>query len=40
MTHYPVRRHDGVFNVLYCDGHVQAVRQADLLTPLFYAEGP
>jgi prepilin-type processing-associated H-X9-DG protein len=23
-THYPDQRHNGVFNVLYCDGHVSA----------------
>ncbi|HEY1381939.1 MAG TPA: DUF1559 domain-containing protein [Gemmataceae bacterium] len=40
VTHYPVRRHDGLFNILYCDGHVQSTRQTDLLDPLFYAAGP
>ncbi len=40
VTHYPVRRHDGLFNVLYCDGHVQATRHSDLLDTLFYAAGP
>jgi prepilin-type N-terminal cleavage/methylation domain-containing protein/prepilin-type processing-associated H-X9-DG protein len=40
VTHYPVRRHDGLFNVLYCDGHVQALRQNDLGDALFYASGP
>jgi prepilin-type N-terminal cleavage/methylation domain-containing protein/prepilin-type processing-associated H-X9-DG protein len=40
VTHYPVRRHEGVFNILYCDGHVQSTRQTDLLTALFYASGP
>jgi prepilin-type N-terminal cleavage/methylation domain-containing protein/prepilin-type processing-associated H-X9-DG protein len=40
VTHYPVRRHEGVFNVLFCDGHVVATRQADLLDALFYATGP
>jgi prepilin-type N-terminal cleavage/methylation domain-containing protein/prepilin-type processing-associated H-X9-DG protein len=39
-THYPVRRHDGVFNVLYCDGHTQAMRQSELLDTLFCASGP
>jgi prepilin-type processing-associated H-X9-DG protein len=40
VTHYPVRRHEGVFNILYCDGHVQTTRQTDLLTRMFYAAGP
>jgi prepilin-type N-terminal cleavage/methylation domain-containing protein/prepilin-type processing-associated H-X9-DG protein len=39
-THFPVRRHEGVFNILFCDGHVQSIRQTDLLTALFYAAGP
>jgi prepilin-type N-terminal cleavage/methylation domain-containing protein/prepilin-type processing-associated H-X9-DG protein len=39
-THFPVRRHEGVFNILFCDGHVQSIRQTDLLTSLFYAAGP
>ena len=40
VTHYPVRRHDGVFHVLYCDGHAQATRQTELLDGLFYATRP
>ncbi len=39
-THYPARRHSGVFNVLFCDGHVQATAQSDLGTQMFYAFGP
>jgi prepilin-type N-terminal cleavage/methylation domain-containing protein/prepilin-type processing-associated H-X9-DG protein len=39
-THYPVRRHEGVFNALFCDGHVVAMRQAELTDQLFYAFGP
>ncbi len=39
-THYPVRRHDGVINILFCDGHVQAMTQNDLKDQLFYAFGP
>ncbi|MDB5307371.1 MAG: prepilin-type cleavage/methylation protein [Gemmataceae bacterium] len=39
-THYPVRRHDGVFNVLFCDGHVNPLRQAELTDQFFYASGP
>jgi prepilin-type processing-associated H-X9-DG protein len=40
VTHYPVRRHEGVFNVLFCDGHTAATRQSDLLDAMFYATGP
>jgi prepilin-type N-terminal cleavage/methylation domain-containing protein/prepilin-type processing-associated H-X9-DG protein len=40
VTHYPQRRHGGVFNVLYCDGHVVPISQSELMTRLFYAEGP
>jgi prepilin-type N-terminal cleavage/methylation domain-containing protein/prepilin-type processing-associated H-X9-DG protein len=36
-THYPARRHSGVFNVLWCDGHVTAMTQNDLVDNLFYA---
>ncbi len=39
-THYPVLRHGGVFNVLFCDAHVDAITQNDLTTRLFYANGP
>jgi prepilin-type N-terminal cleavage/methylation domain-containing protein/prepilin-type processing-associated H-X9-DG protein len=39
-THYPARRHDGVFNVLFCDGHVAATAQSALLDRMFYADGP
>lgn len=34
-NHYPPR-HLGTFNVLFCDGHVIAMSQMDLNTPLFY----
>jgi prepilin-type N-terminal cleavage/methylation domain-containing protein/prepilin-type processing-associated H-X9-DG protein len=33
--HYP-GRHIGVFNVLFCDGHVIAMRPGELANPLFY----
>jgi prepilin-type N-terminal cleavage/methylation domain-containing protein/prepilin-type processing-associated H-X9-DG protein len=36
-THYPARRHGGVFNVLFCDGHVAMLTQTELLDRLFYA---
>ncbi len=35
-THYPVQRHGGVFNVLFCDGHVAALSQSELVNNLFY----
>jgi prepilin-type N-terminal cleavage/methylation domain-containing protein/prepilin-type processing-associated H-X9-DG protein len=34
-NHYPLR-HIGVFNVLFCDGHVTSMTTADLSNPLFY----
>jgi prepilin-type N-terminal cleavage/methylation domain-containing protein/prepilin-type processing-associated H-X9-DG protein len=37
FVHYPEARHDGVFNVLYCDAHVVPIHQTDLADPLFYA---
>jgi prepilin-type N-terminal cleavage/methylation domain-containing protein/prepilin-type processing-associated H-X9-DG protein len=36
-NHYPPR-HVGLFNVMWCDGHVTAMTQADLKTPLFYIQ--
>jgi prepilin-type N-terminal cleavage/methylation domain-containing protein/prepilin-type processing-associated H-X9-DG protein len=39
LSHYPQNRHDYTFNVLYCDGHVQPMRQIDLTTNLFLTEG-
>jgi prepilin-type N-terminal cleavage/methylation domain-containing protein/prepilin-type processing-associated H-X9-DG protein len=32
--HYP-SRHSGMFNVLWCDGHAEALRQTDLRSSLF-----
>ena len=40
VVHYPERRHLGVFNVAFCDGHVAPMQQTDLSDPLFYARGP
>jgi prepilin-type processing-associated H-X9-DG protein/prepilin-type N-terminal cleavage/methylation domain-containing protein len=37
--HYPPR-HNGVFNVLYCDGHVANMVHADLELSLFYVYDP
>ena len=36
LTHYPPR-HVTVFNVLFCDGHVESMRPDDLAVDLFYA---
>ncbi|HWG47756.1 MAG TPA: DUF1559 domain-containing protein [Gemmataceae bacterium] len=38
-SHYPIQRHSGVFNVLYCDGHGSSIIQNDLLPSLFLANG-
>jgi prepilin-type N-terminal cleavage/methylation domain-containing protein/prepilin-type processing-associated H-X9-DG protein len=35
-THYP-ERHSGMFNALYVDGHIAALRKTELLDALFYA---
>jgi prepilin-type N-terminal cleavage/methylation domain-containing protein/prepilin-type processing-associated H-X9-DG protein len=35
--HYPPR-HTGLFNALYCDGHVTSLGTAELQTSLFYAQ--
>lgn len=39
VTHYPVMRHKGVMNVLFCDGHSAAMTQMDLKDSLFLANG-
>jgi prepilin-type N-terminal cleavage/methylation domain-containing protein/prepilin-type processing-associated H-X9-DG protein len=39
LTHYPQNRHEGVFNALYCDGHVAPIRQIDLTTEMFLTLG-
>jgi prepilin-type processing-associated H-X9-DG protein len=38
-THYLVRRHQGVFTALYCDGHVGSLQQTDLLDSMFRWSG-
>jgi prepilin-type N-terminal cleavage/methylation domain-containing protein/prepilin-type processing-associated H-X9-DG protein len=40
QVHYPNQRHEGVFNVLFCDGHVSTTTQSDLGDRLFYYDGP
>jgi prepilin-type N-terminal cleavage/methylation domain-containing protein/prepilin-type processing-associated H-X9-DG protein len=39
-THYPAQRHQNVFNILFCDGHVLGTQQSELKDALFYAMGP
>ena len=39
-VHYPAKRHEGVFNVLFCDGHVMAMTQNETSDKMFYAFGP
>ena len=36
LIHYPAR-HNGTFNVLFCDGHVINMVQTDLMKNMFYA---
>jgi len=36
VNHYPEPRHLGVYNVFFCDGHVVAMRKADLATTMYY----
>ncbi|MDB5307608.1 MAG: prepilin-type cleavage/methylation protein [Gemmataceae bacterium] len=36
VNHYPEARHLGVFNVLFCDGHIAATRKADLAASMYY----
>ncbi len=38
QPHYPVGRHQGVFMVLYCDGHITGMEQEDLQQTFFYAK--
>ena len=38
-AHFPPR-HIGMFNVLYCDGHVVSMLHSDLVTKMFYTSGP
>jgi prepilin-type processing-associated H-X9-DG protein len=38
LVHYPAGRHGGVFNGMYCDGHVVPLAQGDLSHPMFVAQ--
>ena len=35
-NHYPMRRHLGVYNVLFCDGHVTGMTTSEVSTPMYY----
>ncbi len=37
-NHYPEARHLGTYNVLFCDGHVVAMRKAELQRPMYYVQ--
>jgi prepilin-type N-terminal cleavage/methylation domain-containing protein/prepilin-type processing-associated H-X9-DG protein len=36
VNHYPEPRHFGIYNVLFCDGHVVPMRKAQLARPMYY----
>lgn len=36
INHYPENRHDGVYGVLFCDGHVVMTRRAEVTTAMYY----
>ncbi len=36
INHYPEPRHGGVFNVVFCDGHVEAKKKNTLRRELYY----
>ncbi len=38
INHYPEPRHLGVYQVLFCDGHVVPMRKADLTTAMYYSQ--
>ncbi len=37
-NHYPEARHGGTYNVVFCDGHVIAMRKADLRREMYYTD--
>jgi prepilin-type processing-associated H-X9-DG protein len=36
VNHYPEGRHLGVYNVVFCDGHVVGMRKSELVTSMYY----
>jgi prepilin-type N-terminal cleavage/methylation domain-containing protein/prepilin-type processing-associated H-X9-DG protein len=36
VNHYPEPRHGGVYNVIFCDGHVVGMRKIELQKPMYY----
>ncbi|MFO0823201.1 MAG: H-X9-DG-CTERM domain-containing protein [Gemmataceae bacterium] len=37
-NHYPESRHSGVFGVMFCDGHVQMMRVAELQSAMYFVQ--
>jgi prepilin-type N-terminal cleavage/methylation domain-containing protein/prepilin-type processing-associated H-X9-DG protein len=35
-NHYPEARHDGVYNVLFCDGHVAPLKARDITSTMYF----
>jgi prepilin-type N-terminal cleavage/methylation domain-containing protein len=40
INHYPENRHDTVFGVQFCDGHVIMTSRADIVPAMYYVQGP
>jgi prepilin-type N-terminal cleavage/methylation domain-containing protein/prepilin-type processing-associated H-X9-DG protein len=36
INHYPENRHDGVFGIQFCDGHVIMSRRSEITTAMYY----
>ena len=36
INHYPELRHGGVYNVVFCDGHVEAMQKNNLRREMYY----
>lgn len=36
VNHYPEQRHNGVYGVQFCDGHVVMMRMAEITTAMYY----
>jgi prepilin-type processing-associated H-X9-DG protein len=38
LNHYPEPRHDGFYNVMFCDGHVVAMKKNQLTPSMYYVQ--